>query len=286
MSLPQPAPPLPFGVTEIAIAAARRAGDVLAERYVGAPVPWAGRARLDGLPAAADRAAAAAIRDVLAERRPEDALTLPGVPRPAPTALQWVARPLDGGANFALGIPLWCVSVACEDAAGTVAAAIVDPLRGELFAAGRDGPIRIEGSAGHERADALADAVLGGDVAGQGEAAAKRAGKVHRRLVSRVGRRRVLGSAALELAWTAAGRLDLWYAERQLRVGELEAGLLLCRRAGLRVHRLPPLKPTLEPRVLAAPDALAAEALALVGPSAGERRRAALGAEKALRRRA
>ena len=58
------------------------------------------------------------------------------------------------------------------------------------------------------------------------------------------------------------------------------------RRAGLRVHRLPPLKAGLEARVLAAPEALAAEVLALVGPGAGQRRRAALGADAALRRRA
>ena len=71
-----------------------------------------------------------------------------------------------------------------------------------------------------------------------------------------------------------------------------DAGLFICQRAGLRVHRLEPLEPELAPRYLAAPPDLAAEVLELVGPSAKQRRRAAerapLSAERvaeAMRRR-
>jgi hypothetical protein len=51
--------------------------------------------------------------------------------------------------------------------------------------------------------------------------------------------------------------------------------LLLCRQAGLRVHRLPPLKAGLAPRLLAAPPALSGELLEAIGPPAKQRRRTA-----------
>jgi fructose-1,6-bisphosphatase/inositol monophosphatase family enzyme len=130
-------------------------------------------------------------------------------------------------------------------------------------------------------------------VACASEAEAKRAAKLEKRLFRRVGQRRALGSAALELVWTAAGRIDVCYHEQRIHPWDVDAGLFVCQRAGLRVHRLAPLDEDLAPRYLAAPAGLAAEVLALVGPPAKERRREAqrppLSAERvadAMRRRA
>ena len=67
---------------------------------------------------------------------------------------------------------------------------------------------------------------------------------------------RRLGSAAVDLAWTACGRLDAYY-EHGLNAWDLAAGRLICERAGLEVIELEPVGPS-APGVLVAPPALAA----------------------------
>ncbi len=81
------------------------------------------------------------------------------------SGLSWVVDPLDGTVNFLFGIPQWCVSVAVRDGEGTVAGAVYDPNRDELFSAtqGRsrdadDGPVER-----HESSRALR---LGGESCG------------------------------------------------------------------------------------------------------------------------
>ena len=71
---------------------------------------------------------------------------------------------------------------------------------------------------------------------------------------------RRFGSAAIDLAWTACGRLDAFY-EHGLNAWDLAAGRLICERAGLEVHELAPVGPS-APGVLVAPPALAAALLA------------------------
>jgi myo-inositol-1(or 4)-monophosphatase len=72
------------------------------------------------------------------------------------------------------------------------------------------------------------------------------------------------GSAALDLAWTALGRCDAYW-ERGVKAWDVAAGGLLCTRAGLELHELPPAD-GMPSGLLAAPPALAADLLALVGP--------------------
>jgi fructose-1,6-bisphosphatase/inositol monophosphatase family enzyme len=153
---------------------------------------------------------------------------------------------------------------------------VYDPLREELFSAVRGGAVRADGPAAREREQRhLEAAVLTGGVACATEAEAKRAAKLEKRLFRRVGQRRALGTAALELAWTAAGRIDVCYHEQRIHPWDVDAGLFICGQAGLRVHRLAPLADGLAPRHLAAPAGLAATVLTLVGPPAKDRRRAA-----------
>jgi myo-inositol-1(or 4)-monophosphatase len=234
-----------------------------------------------GVPAitASDRLAEASVASVLVHRRPDDGiLGRHGIcDRPGSSGLRWIVEPLDGAGGYARGLPLWCVALACEDAAGTVAAVVHDPVRGETFAAARERPATLGGRELDPRpAPALAMATLAVDVAVSTQDEAKRLGKLAKRLYARVGERRSLGSAALELAWTAAGRFDLCYLERRVGSGEVDAGLFLCQRAGLRVHRLTPLHDNGPPRFVIAPAALAGAVLECVGPPAKQRREAAL----------
>ena len=74
---------------------------------------------------------------------------------------------------------------------------------------------------------------------------------------------RRMGSAALDLAWLAAGRYDAYY-ERGVKPWDIAAGSLLCERAGLEVRELPAAG-ALPAGMLVAPPALAGELVALVG---------------------
>jgi myo-inositol-1(or 4)-monophosphatase len=265
-------------VLDIATEAALRAGRELLRRYGQPPEGMAIKQGLADPVSDADRAAELLISTVLAERRPGDGvLAEEGMAnRESRTGLRWVVDPLDGTANYLAGIPLWCVSIACEDAAGTLAGVVYDPLRDELFTAVRGGGARADGPNVREREQSrLAAALIAGGVACGSDAEAKRASKLDKRLFRRVGQRRALGTAALELAWTAAGRIDVCYQEQRIHPWDVDAGLFICQQAGLRVHRLPPLSDQLPPRYLAAPAGLAAEVLTLVGPPAKERRRSA-----------
>jgi myo-inositol-1(or 4)-monophosphatase len=164
--------------------------------------------------------------------------------------------------NFLFGIPQWAVSIACEDEAGTIAGVVYDPMRDELWTADRDGPARggdavLRGSQQTDLGHALFATGFGYDAevrAIQGAAVA--------RVLPEVRDIRRLGSAALDLAWTAAGRYDVYY-ERGLKAWDLAAGALLCRRAGLEVVLLDPVPP-LPSGVLVAPAGLAERVLALL----------------------
>ncbi|HWT23489.1 MAG TPA: inositol monophosphatase [Solirubrobacteraceae bacterium] len=269
---------VPRNVLEIAIEAASAAARELAARFAGAPTGVAAKRGPTDLVSDADRAAEAAVGAVLDRHRPDDAIVAEegSVDRDGTTGLRWVVDPLDGTVNYLAGIPLFCVSVACEDRYGTVAGVVLDPLRDELFTAVRGGPLRMDGAGAPARQPGdLAAAVITGGIATATDAEVKRAAKLEKRLFRRVGQRRALGSAALELAWTAARRVDVCFHEQWIHPWDVNAGLFLCEQSGLRVHRLPPLEDGLAPRFLAAREPLAAEVLDLIGPSRRTRRKAA-----------
>jgi myo-inositol-1(or 4)-monophosphatase len=212
----------------------------------------------------ADLASERAIREVLAARRPDDTVVgEEGGEVHGSGELRWVVDPLDGTVNYLYEIPLFVVSVACEDASGALAGVVLDPIRGECFAATRSGAGAtlngepITGSDCSELATALVATGFGYDVSIRAKQAAAVA---HVIPVVRDIRRG--GAAALDLAWTACGRFDAFY-ERGLNVWDMAAGALICRRAGLAVRELPGLEQA--PRgILAAPTAIADELVALV----------------------
>ncbi len=192
----------------------------------------------------ADHAAERAIVDLLSERRPGDRLlgeeggeqTL-GDGEPEPGGVRWVVDPLDGTVNFLFGIPQWCVSVACEDDDGAIAGVILDPSRGETFAATRGGPATLDGKPieGSERSE-LETALIATGFSYDADVRARQ-GETVSALLPRVRDIRRLGSAALDLCWTACGRYDAFY-ERALNHWDRAAGALICARAGLELREL------------------------------------------------
>jgi len=116
-------------------------------------------------------------------------------------------------------------------------------------------PIRAPG-----RTD-LATALVASGFGYDAEVRASQA-RVVARLLPRVRDLRRLGAAALDLAWTAAGRYDAYY-ERGVHHWDVAAGALICARAGLAVRELAPAPPAASGMLVAAP-ALTDELLALV----------------------
>lgn len=270
----------PEELLELAVEVARMAGGLLRERARrGAEGEIASKSTPTDLVSEADLASERAIRQLLAKRRPSDGFVGEegGVSASVGSGLSWIVDPLDGTVNFLFGIPQWCVSVAVADAGGVLAGVVYDPNRDELFSATRDGDACLA-SADHAsslqpRSSAVGPAHASGDGAlasamvatGLYYDAAVRAAqaKVLEGLVGRVRDIRRFGSAALDLAWTAAGRYDAYF-ERGVQRWDVAAGALICRRAGLSVVELAP-DGELPAGILVARAELAERLLELVG---------------------
>ncbi len=259
----------------IAVEAATCAGALLIDRARrGAERQVAAKSTPTDLVSEADLASERAIRELLARRRPLDGFVgEEGDAVDGSSGLSWVVDPLDGTVNFIFGIPQWCVSVAVRDRHATVAGAIYDPNRDELFTATAHRPARLQQpdatiELGRDRAQAgargsgLAAAMVATGLAYDAHVREAQ-GRVLARLIPRVRDIRRFGSAALDLAWTAAGRYDAYF-ERTVKQWDIAAGVLVCERAGLRVLELP-VHEHLPWGILAAPAGLAEELIELVG---------------------
>jgi myo-inositol-1(or 4)-monophosphatase len=187
---------------------------------------------------AADRAAEAAVVQLLARERPDDGLVGEEGAARAGRGRRWVVDGLDGTFNFVSGVPHWCTAVALQDAAGTVAAAVHDAVRDEHFSAARGLGATAGGRPAAIRTtralpEALVSTFLRTDKLGGREAA-----PVLAALAEGAGMLRMGGSGSLDLAWVAAGRIDGWV---QPNVDEWDwlPGALLVTEAGGRCEVLP-----------------------------------------------
>ncbi|MBX7159167.1 MAG: inositol monophosphatase [Acidimicrobiia bacterium] len=181
----------------------------------------------------ADRLAEAAIGEVLRHRRPGDTVLgeESGETQQGTGSVRWVVDPLDGTVNYLYGQPMWAVSIAAEMAGAVVAGVVAQPCTGEVFAARRGGGASLDGetltvSASRE----LSTSLVATGFAYLPEIRARQAA-VLTGLLPRVRDVRRGGSAALDLAHVAAGRLDVYY-ETGLAIWDVAAGRLLVTEAG------------------------------------------------------
>ena len=222
---------------DIALAAARDAGDLLLSR-AGAPVSGldSKTSRTD-LVSDTDRDAEALVIATIRAARPGDAIVAEeGGGGEGASGVTWVVDPLDGTINFLWGIPQWSVSIAARDADGALVGVVHDPSRGETFRARRghgawlgDAPLRIRAG------PPLAEALVGTGFQYRAQERARQAERLTRVLPAVRDVRR-FGSAALDLSWVAAGRLDGYY-ETGLNPWDWAAGELIVREAGGVVER-------------------------------------------------
>ncbi len=183
-----------------------------------------------------DAEAEVLIRETIAGQHPDDAVLgeeaglIDG--QGAPSGWRWIVDPLDGSYNFVHGFPHCAVSIAVMHGATIEHAVIAQPFTGEVFVATRGQGARCNDQALQVGTRAALSEALIGTVLPGGHHPAFAAVWPHFEAVARVsGQVRRTGSAALDLAYVAAGRLDGFFV-MSLRAWDIAAGALLVQEAG------------------------------------------------------
>ncbi|MDX2289901.1 MAG: inositol monophosphatase family protein [Hyphomicrobiaceae bacterium] len=146
---------------------------------------------------------------------------------------RWIVDPLDGTTNFLHSIPLFAISIGLERDGQMVAGLIYNPISDELFAAEKgkgaflNDRRRLRVAARRE----LADAVVATGIPHRGRPAHELFRREMTDVMAEVSGIRRTGSAAIDLAWTAAGRFDAFW-ERNLKPWDTAAGIVIVREAG------------------------------------------------------
>jgi myo-inositol-1(or 4)-monophosphatase len=176
------------------------------------------------------------ITNILLERFPEHALYgEEGIVGDQTSDYQWVVDPLDGTVNFFYGIPHFCVSIALRFRGDVIVGVIYDPIRDELWSGEKGEPPLLNGNSFRVSPRVtLGEAVV--SIGFAKTSATIAAGlPLLGEMVHRVRKCRMLGSAALDMAYVACGRLDA-YIEQGISLWDIAAGWLLVEAAGGRVE--------------------------------------------------
>jgi myo-inositol-1(or 4)-monophosphatase len=145
---------------------------------------------------------------------------------------RFIIDPLDGTTNFLRGIPHFSVSIALESSGEVVAGVVFNPMTSELFWAEKDGGCWLgDRRVGVSSTTKIAHAIVGTGIPHLGRPEHAHFLSSLAKIMPEVAGIRRLGSAALDLAYVAAGRFDMFW-ERGLSPWDIAAGQLLVREAG------------------------------------------------------
>jgi myo-inositol-1(or 4)-monophosphatase len=227
----------PAEILEEIAALARGAGEI-ALRHFAAPIPIAARkSTRSDVVTAADTEAEAFIVQALLARFPEHHIVgEEGGGRGAPAATapcHWFVDPIDGTVNFAGKLPHFCTSIALATPdRQPLLGVIYDPSRDELFSAVRGGGAHLNGQPLRVTATAeLNDAIVSTGFPYDKHTNPDNNLREFAAFLKHIRGERRFGSAALDLTYVAAGRLDGFW-EQQLNPWDTMAGVLLVREAG------------------------------------------------------
>jgi len=217
----------------LAIEAARAGGDII-RRFFGASPDPSYKGKFDPV-TAVDKASEEAIVETIRTQHPTDGfLAEEGGGAVAP-GRHWIIDPLDGTVNFVHGIPHVAVSIALYDGNHAVLGVVYDPLRDEMFTAVDGEGARLNGHVIAVSGEAdLERSVVATGFPYDHDRHADELTVVVREVLRKVNGVRRFGSAALDLAWVAAGRYE-GYWELGIAPWDGAAGMLLVREAGGRV---------------------------------------------------
>ncbi|MEM9496120.1 MAG: inositol monophosphatase family protein [Pseudomonadota bacterium] len=145
---------------------------------------------------------------------------------------RWIVDPLDGTTNFLHGLPQFAISIALERDRQPFAGVIYNPATDELFRAEKgdgawlnDRRIRVSGRRN------LSETLFATGLPFKGRTGRARALKESDKVLAETAGIRRFGSAALDLAFVAAGRFDAYW-ERDLNAWDVAAGAIIVREAG------------------------------------------------------
>ena len=149
------------------------------------------------------------------------------------TTHRWIIDPLDGTTNFLHGIPLFCTSIGLEREGQLVAGVIYNPIADEIFSAerGKGAYLNDRRRLRVAARKTIADAVVTTGIPHRGRPGHGPFLAEMKTVMQEVAGVRRTGSAALDLAWTAAGRFDAFW-ERGIQPWDLAAGIVIMREAG------------------------------------------------------
>lgn len=219
---------------EIAQYAARRGAAVLLHHWETLGKEDADLKSRNDWVSAADRESEQAIVDAIREHRPDDAFLgeESGMTAGASADRVWIIDPLDGTSNYLQHFPMWCVSIALRERGETTTAMVYEPLRELFFTAARGGGAFRNGErmhiSTHER---LEGSFLATGFPFRAQEYVESYVAIFTDVIRVSKGVRRAGSAALDLAYTAAGVFDGFF-EMHLAPWDVAAGALLVTEAG------------------------------------------------------
>ncbi len=215
-----------------AVKAARRAGAIINRASLDIDLLTIRSKRENDFVSEVDHAAEQAIIDTLLAAYPKHSILAEESGSTGESEYQWVIDPLDGTTNFLHGFPQYAISIALLHRGQLAQAVVYDPTRNELFTASRgrgaflnDRRIRVS------KRDKLKSALIGTGFPFRDFTHLDAYLGMFRDLVQKTAGLRRPGSAALDLAWVAAGRTDGFF-ELGLNTWDIAAGCLLILEAG------------------------------------------------------
>lgn len=218
---------------DFAIEAAHAAGGLLRAHYgrsLAVDVNEAHDIKLE-----LDRRTQALIESCLLQEFPSHAIYgEEGVRGDPGSEFQWVIDPIDGTVNYFYGIPHFAVSIALRQAGRIIVGVIYDPMRDELWSVEEGGVATLNGlPAVVSDRKVLSEAVVSVGMA-KSLANINSGLALFERMLRSAKKCRMMGSAALDIAYVACGRLDA-YIESSISLWDVAAGILLLERAGGKV---------------------------------------------------
>jgi len=214
----------------IAITAAQAGAEIIATYFGASPDPEY-KGKFDPV-TAVDLAAEEAIVEVLSGARPDDPILAEEGGGTTHAGRHWIIDPLDGTVNFVHGIPQVSVSVALYEGTTGLVGVVHDPLRDELFTAIDGGGARLNGHViSVSDTTNINRAVVATGFPYDHDIHAESLSIVVREMLREIAGLRRMGSAALDLAWVAAGRYDAYW-ELGISPWDGAAGMILVREAG------------------------------------------------------
>lgn len=213
-----------------AIHAAQEAGKLLRENF-GAPLEVSAFEAHD-IKLDLDVRSQELITKILLDRYPDHAIFgEEGIAGNQESKYHWIVDPIDGTVNYFYSIPHFCISIALRHGGEIIAGVIYDPMRDELWSASKDTDSTLNDVPCYVSARTkLSDAILSVGFS-KTKTTITSGLPLLEKMVYRARKCRLMGSAALDMAYVASGRLDA-YIEQSVSLWDVAAGKIIVEKAG------------------------------------------------------